>query len=47
MEEISAKSSLAAAIRYTLGHWEGLTVFLVDGRVEVDNNTVERSICIS
>jgi len=44
LEEISAKSSLATAIRYTLGHWQGLTVFLVDGRVEVDNNTVERSI---
>jgi transposase len=44
LEEISAKSSLATAIRYTLNHWEGLTVFLADGRVEVDNNTVERSI---
>jgi transposase len=44
LEEISAKSSLALAIRYTLGHWEGLTVFLADGRVEVDNNTVERGI---
>jgi transposase len=44
LEEISAKSSLAKAIRYTLNHWEGLTVFLVDGRVEVDNNTAERSI---
>ena len=42
--EISAKSSLAGAIRYTLGHWEGLTMFLADGRVEVDSNTVERSI---
>jgi transposase len=44
LEEISAKSSLTKAIRYTLNHWEGLTVFLADGRVEVDNNTVERSI---
>jgi transposase len=44
LEEISAKSSLASAIRYTLGHWEGLSVFLGDGRVEVDNNTVERCI---
>ncbi len=44
LAEISTKSSLAAAIRYTLGHWQGLTVFLGDGRVEVDNNTVERSI---
>ena len=42
--EISVKSSLADAIRYTLGHWDGLTVFLSDGRVEVDNNTVERCI---
>jgi transposase len=44
LAEISAKSTLAEAIRYTLGHWEGLTVFLGDGRVEVDNNTVERAI---
>jgi transposase len=42
--EISAKSSLAGAIRYMLGHWDGLTVFLEDGRVEVDNNVVERGI---
>jgi len=42
--EISAKSSLAGAIRYALGHWEGLTLFLADGRIEVDSNTVERCI---
>jgi transposase len=40
----SAKSDLAKAIRYTLNHWDGLTVFLSDGRVEVDSNTVERTI---
>ena len=44
LSEISAKSPLAGAIRYTLGHWEGLTRFLSDGRIEVDNNTVERGI---
>ena len=44
LAEISAKSSLAGAIRYTLNQWKGLTVFLADGRVEVDNNTAERSI---
>jgi transposase len=44
LEAISAKTSLASAIRYTLGHWKGLTLFLSDGRVEVDNNTVERGI---
>lgn len=42
--EISVKSSLAGAIRYTLGHWDGLILFLSDGRIEVDNNTVERCI---
>ena len=31
--DISAKSWLASAIRYTLGHWDGLTLFLVDSRV--------------
>jgi transposase len=44
LAEISAKSTLAKAIRYTLGHWTGLCVFLNDGRVEVDSNIVERSI---
>jgi transposase len=44
LAEISTKSPLAKAIRYTLGHWTGLSVFLTDGRVEVDNNTVERTI---
>src|SRR5258708_7234549 len=44
LKDISAKSPLAEAINYTLGHWEGLTVFLTDGRVEVDTNTVERSM---
>jgi transposase len=43
LAEISAKSSLAGAIRYALGHWDGLTLFLA-GRIEVDSNTVERCI---
>lgn len=41
---ISVKSPLAKAIKYTLGHWDGLCVFLTDGRVEVDSNVVERTI---
>jgi transposase len=44
LEEESAKSDLAQAIRYALNHWQGLTVFLNDGRVEVDSNVVEREI---
>lgn len=41
---ISHKSKLAEAIRYALSHWEGLTRFVDDGRVEIDSNVVERSI---
>lgn len=44
LAEESAKSDLAKAIKYTLNHWNGLTVFLTDGRVEVDSNIVERTI---
>jgi hypothetical protein len=32
------------AINYALGRWQGLTRFLDDGRIEIDNNTVERSM---
>ena len=41
---ISQKSKLAEVIRYALSHWDGLTRFLDDGRIEIDSNTVERSI---
>ena len=41
---ISQKSKLAEAIRYALSRWEGLCRFLDDGRIEIDSNTVERSI---
>ncbi|MGY4422117.1 transposase [Bradyrhizobium sp. JR6.1] len=42
--EVSKKSGLGKAIRYTLNHWHGLTRFIDDGRIEIDSNTVERSI---
>ena len=29
---------------YPLNHWAGLERFLYDGRIEIDNNTVERSM---
>ena len=44
LRQVSAKSKLAEAIRYAVNRWAGLTVFLDDGRVELDSNTVERSI---
>lgn len=42
--QISVKSGLAKAIRYSLTHWQALTRYCEDGRIEVDNNTAERSI---
>ena len=41
---ISQKTKLAEAIRYALSRWEGLCRFAGDGTIEIDNNTVERSI---
>jgi transposase len=41
---VSGKSLIAEAIRYGLNHWDGLTRFLEDGRIELDTNIVERSI---
>src|SRR5580692_5212985 len=35
---------LAEAIRYALARWPALTQFLDDGRIELDNNPVERAI---
>jgi transposase len=41
---VSRKSAIAAAIRYALTRWTGLTRFLDDGRIEIDSNVVERAI---
>jgi hypothetical protein len=41
---ISQKTKLADAIRYALARWAGLCLFLEDGRIEIDNNVVERAI---
>ena len=38
------KSALGGAIRYTLGQWDELGVFLDDARVPLDNNASERSL---
>ena len=44
LDLVSRKSKLAEAIRYALARWEGLTLFLQDGRIEIDSNVVERAI---
>jgi transposase len=41
---VSQKSKIADAIRYALTRWSGLTLFLDNGRVELDTNVVERAI---
>jgi len=42
--QVPSSSTLAQVIRYGLSRWDGFTLFLEDGRVEIDSNTVERSI---
>jgi transposase len=38
------QSLLGQAIAYALGQWSTLTIYLGDGRVEIDNNLVENAI---
>lgn len=44
LSQVSAKSNLAGAIKYSLVRWEALTRYCDDGRIEIDNNTAERAI---
>jgi transposase len=38
------KSTFGQAVTYCLNQWENLNNFLLDGRLEIDNNRAERSI---
>lgn len=42
MAKLFARGPTAEAIGYALNHWNGLTRFLDDGRIDVDTNAVER-----
>jgi hypothetical protein len=44
LARVSAKATIAEDLRYGLNHWDGLTRFLDDGRIELDTNIVERGI---
>jgi transposase len=44
LSQISGKSTLAKAIRYSLSRWPALTRYTTDGRLEMTNNAVERAI---
>jgi transposase len=43
-ERLSPKSNMGQALAYLANHWEGLCVYLDDGRAEMDNNSVENLI---
>ena len=50
LARLPARGPTAEAIRYALNHWEGLQRFLDDGRIELDNNSIERAmrpVCLS
>lgn len=42
--QVLPKSTFGKAIKYCLGQWDKLEAFLLDGRLEIDNNRGERSI---
>ena len=44
LRRASKRSDLAVAIRYALARWTALTRYAGDGRIEIDNNPVERAI---
>jgi transposase len=44
LAKVPKGSKLGEALAYGPNHWDGLVQFLEDGRIEIDSNTVERSI---
>jgi len=44
LEGLWPKARTAEALRYMFNHWDGLTRFLDDGRIELDTNPVERAM---
>ena len=41
---VSSKSPTGEALKYIAKYWDGLILFLDDGRIELDSNAVERTI---
>jgi transposase len=44
LAQVASGSPIAQAIRYGLSRWDGLVRFLDDGCIEIDSNTIERSM---
>jgi len=43
-QQVPPKTLLGKAIQYNLNQWDKLTVYLTDGRINIDNNRAERAI---
>ncbi len=44
LQTLPQKQKLAEAMRYALARWAALSVYVNDGRVEIDNNIAERAM---
>ncbi|HET7384161.1 MAG TPA: IS66 family transposase [Pseudolabrys sp.] len=44
LKRVSKSSPVRDAVQYGLNQWDGLIRFLDDGRIEIDSNSVERSM---
>ena len=42
LRQVLPKSDFAEALRYLRNHWDALNVYVRDGRIPIDNNSVER-----
>jgi transposase len=42
LQDVLPKSDLAEALGYLRNHWAALNVYVTDGRIPIDNNTVEQ-----
>jgi transposase len=42
LQEVLPKSDFAEALRYIRNHWKELNVYVRDGRIPIDNNSVEQ-----
>jgi transposase len=44
LTKVPKQHKLSQAMRYMLRHWQELTNYLLDGRIEIDNNRIENTI---
>lgn len=42
---LDPKSPTGVALKYIAKYWDGLCLFLEHGRIKLDNNPVNRTIC--